>query len=113
MPVLNDRRDLAAAVGTVLAQDYPGDVEVVLALGPSTDGTDAVASRLCQQDRRVRAVANPSGCTASGLNAAIAATRYPVVARLDAHSEVAENYLATAVRLLCDTHADNVGGMLA
>ena len=45
MPVLNEVAYLASAVGSVLEQDYDGPVEVILALGPSTDGTaDVVAA---------------------------------------------------------------------
>src|SRR5947199_106241 len=43
LPVLNEARHLSAAVASVLNQDYPGEIQVVLALGPSTDGTDAIA----------------------------------------------------------------------
>ena len=32
MPVLNEERHLAAAVARVLAQEYPGDLDVVLAV---------------------------------------------------------------------------------
>ena len=39
MPVLNEERHLAEAVAGVLDQDYPGDLELLLALGPSHDGT--------------------------------------------------------------------------
>ena len=45
MPVLNEAGYLEAAVATVMGQDYPGERELVLALGPSTDGTTAVAER--------------------------------------------------------------------
>ena len=44
MPVLNEERHLRAAVRAILAQDYPGEVEVVLALGPSRDKTNQVAA---------------------------------------------------------------------
>ena len=38
MPVLNERDYLERAVETVLAQDFEGPRELVLALGPSHDG---------------------------------------------------------------------------
>ena len=46
MTVLNEERHLAEAVGAVLDQDFVGSIEVILALGPSSDGTDAVAAAL-------------------------------------------------------------------
>ena len=37
MPVLNEERHLADAVRHILGQDYPGELEIVIALGPSSD----------------------------------------------------------------------------
>ncbi len=112
MPVLNEERHLADSVRMVLEQDYAGELELVLALGPSRDATDEVATRLAGGDERVRTVPNPSGRTPEGLNAAIAASRGEVVARVDAHAEIPRDYLSVAVRVLEETGADNVGGVM-
>lgn len=113
MPVLNEERHLAEAVRRISAQDYPGPVEIVLALGPSSDRTDAVAAELAAADPRVRTVPNPSGATPAGLNAAIDCSRHPVVVRVDGHGLLAPDYIRTAVRLLRETGAANVGGIMA
>jgi glycosyltransferase involved in cell wall biosynthesis len=113
MPVLDEEEHLATAVGTVLGQDYAGPLEVVLALGPSRDRTDEVASRLAAEDDRVRLVANPSGATGSGLNLAVGAAQHEVVVRLDGHALVPADYVRTAVETLQRTGADNVGGIMA
>jgi glycosyltransferase involved in cell wall biosynthesis len=110
--VLNEERHLAAAVRSVLAQDYPGPLEVVVALGPSTDRSDEVAAGLAEADSRVRTVRNPTGRTPEGLNAAIAASCNPVVVRVDGHSQLPGDYVRTAVELLERTGADNVGGLM-
>ena len=112
MPVLNEERHLADSVRMVLEQDWPGELELVLALGPSTDATDEVAAALAAADARVRTVANPSGRTPDGLNAAIAASTGAVVARVDAHAEIPTDYLRSAVDVLEETGADNVGGVM-
>jgi succinoglycan biosynthesis protein ExoA len=112
LPVLNEERHLSAAVRSVLAQDYPGDIEVVLALGPSKDRSDEVAGELAK-DARVTLVASPTGRTPNGLNLAIAASRYPIVARVDGHSVIPPDYLRNAVELLERTGADNVGGLMS
>lgn len=113
MPVRNEQRHLAAAVRAVLAQDYPGDLQVVLAVGPSADATAQVADELAAADSRVSVVTNPSGRTPDALNAAIAACRHPVIVRVDAHSELPAGYVARAVTTLERTGADNVGGVMA
>jgi cellulose synthase/poly-beta-1,6-N-acetylglucosamine synthase-like glycosyltransferase len=113
MPVLNERRHLRAAVEAILAQDYRGDLEIVLALGPSTDGTDDVAGELAATDARIRTVPNPTGATPCGLNAAIAATTAEIVVRVDGHSMLPSDYVSTAVDALIASGADNVGGVMA
>lgn len=117
MPVLNEERHLRHAVEHVLRQEYPGDLEVVIALGPSRDRTDEIAAELVAETAgrswgRVVTVANPTGRTPAGLNAAIAASRHPVVVRVDGHGLLSPGYIATAVRLLAETGAANVGGIM-
>ena len=113
MPVLNEANYLKAAVAAILSQDYLGEIEVVLALGPSTDGTDLIATELVKADPRVITIANPSGRTPDGLNAALAATGQEIVVRVDAHSELCDGYIRLAVETLQRTGADNVGGIMA
>lgn len=112
MPVLNEQRHLRQAVMAILDQDWAGPLEVVLALGPSTDETDEVAKALCAADPRVSTVANPTGKTPAGLNAAIAASKYDVIVRVDGHSELPKDYITVAVQTLERTGADNVGGIM-
>ena len=112
MPVRNEARHLENAVGRVLAQDYPGTLEVVIAVGPSSDDTHRIAERLAAADRRVRLVDNPTGRTPAGLNLAIAATSHDIVIRVDGHGELADGYVATAVETLQRTGAANVGGIM-
>ncbi|MFJ9040555.1 glycosyltransferase family 2 protein [Streptomyces sp. NPDC102406] len=112
MPVLNEERHLREAVEAILAQEYDGEMEVVVALGPSTDRTDEIAAQLVAEDPRVHTVPNPTGRTPAALNAAIKASRHPVVVRVDGHAALSPGYITTAVRLLEETGAMNVGGIM-
>jgi glycosyltransferase involved in cell wall biosynthesis len=116
MPVLNEERHLRSAVTHILEQEYDGDIEVVIALGPSTDRTDAIAAELVAETagtkREVRTVPNPTGRTPAALNAAIRGSRHPVVVRVDGHGMLTPGYIATAVRLLEERGAANVGGIM-
>jgi succinoglycan biosynthesis protein ExoA len=113
--VLNEERHLADAVRHALDQDYPGELELVLALGPSRDRTDAIVADLAAADPRIRSVRNPSptGATPAGLNAALTVARFPVVVRIDGHALLPADYVRTAVDTLRRTGADNVGGVMA
>ncbi len=113
MPVLNEAEYLTEAVHAVLNQTWSGQLEVVLALGPSTDDTNQVASELRAADDRVVLVDNPTGRTPDGLNAALAAVRYDVIVRVDGHAMLPPDYIQIAVETLQRTGADNVGGVMA
>lgn len=112
MPVLNERAYLEHAVASVLGQDLDGPAELILALGPSTDGTTELAERIAAEDARVRLVHNPAAHIPVGLNAAIRASRYPTIVRVDAHSELSPGYAHRALDVLERTGAANVGGVM-
>ncbi|MDQ7993166.1 MAG: glycosyltransferase family 2 protein [Propionicimonas sp.] len=112
MPVLNEAGHLERAVAAILSQEYEGESELVLALGASTDSTDAIAAGLAAADPRIRIVGNPANDIPKGVNAAIRASRHPVVIRVDAHAELPEGYTATAVETLRRTGCANLGGVM-
>lgn len=112
MPVRNEERHLRAAVQRVLDQHYPGDLELILAVGPSEDRTRQIADEAAATDPRVIVLDNPTGYTPAGLNIAITAARHPIVVRVDGHGELSPDYIATAVDLIEATGAANVGGLM-
>ncbi|MCU1528757.1 MAG: glycosyl transferase family 2, partial [Frondihabitans sp.] len=93
-------------------QDYEGPFEVILALGPSVDGTNEVVAEMAAEDPRIRSIPNPVGSTPAGLNVAILASRHPVTVRVDAHSVLPPEYTRIAVETLLRSGADNVGGIM-
>ena len=112
MPVLNEERYLEESVRRVLDQSYDGELEVVLAVGPSNDRTANIAEELAARDRRIRVIHNPTGRTPHALNAAVRASRHPFVVRVDAHGLLPPGYVSEVARLLETTGAANVGGMM-
>ena len=113
MPVRNEERHLAESVRHVLGQEYPGEFELVLAVGPSADRTEELARELAAAHPRVTVVANPSGKIPAALNAAVRAARHAVIARVDGHAMLPPGYLTTAVTALIETGAADVGGVMA
>jgi glycosyltransferase involved in cell wall biosynthesis len=113
LPVLNEEPHLAESVSAILAQDYKGSFEIILALGPSRDQTNVIAESLAQRDSRIKLVMNPTGKTAVGLNLAIAASENSVIVRVDGHAKIPINYLSLAVSILRESGAVNVGGVMA
>jgi len=113
MPVRNEERHLAEAVRHALGQDYPGPLELVLAVGPSTDRTEQIARELAAAEPRITVVANPTGRIPAALNLAVSAARHRVIARIDGHALFPSAYLRTAVAVLAATGAADVGGVMA
>ena len=113
LPVLNEEPHLAESVDAILSQNYLGSFEIILALGPSRDQTNAIAEKLAARDSRIRLVMNPTGKTAAGLNLAIAASQNPVIVRVDGHAKIPNDYLTLAVSVLRESGAVNVGGVMA
>jgi hypothetical protein len=97
----------------VLGQDYRGEFELVLAVGPSADQTEQIARDLAAAQPRLTVVPNPTGTIPAALNAAILAARHGVIARMDGHALMPPGYLATAVTTLTETGAADVGGVMA
>jgi len=112
MVIRNEALHLREAVASILQQEYPGPLRLAVAVGPSDDGTEAVAADIAAQDPRVLVVDNPTGRTPSGLNAALAATDEPFVVRVDGHALLPPSYIRRAVELLEETGAVNVGGVM-
>lgn len=112
MPVLNEVEYLQAGIDGILNQDVDLPIEIVLALGPSHDGTTELAHAIAGRDPRIRIVENPATDIPTGLNLAIAASSGPVIVRVDAHSELPPNYTRLAIAALDRTGAANVGGVM-
>jgi glycosyltransferase involved in cell wall biosynthesis len=111
IPVLNEERFLKQSVQAILNQNYSGQFEIILALGPSKDQTNVIAQELAQ-DKRIKLVENPSGRTASALNNAIKNSNFDIIVRLDGHAIVDSDYIKNAVNTLLESGADNVGGLM-
>ena len=112
LPILNEERDLSNCISAILQQDYPSEIEVILALGPSEDKTTQIAEKLSVSDSRIKLVSNPTGQTAVGLNLAIKVSSNEIICRIDGHSEISNNYVKTAVEILQQKNAINVGGLM-
>ena len=111
IPVLNEERFLKQSVQAIFNQNYSGQFEIILALGPSKDQTNVIAQELAQ-DKRIKLVKNPSGRTASALNNAIKNSNFDIIVRLDGHAIVDSDYIKNAVNTLLESGADNVGGLM-
>lgn len=96
-------KSLPEALRAVEDQDYPGEMEVLVA---AADPATAIAA----EDEGATSIDNPSGRTPVGLNLAAKSSSGEILVRVDAHSVVPSNYIRLIVETLARTDADNVGG---
>ena len=113
LTVANEAAHLESAINAILESRYQGEMEVAIAVGPSQDGTVEIAEKLSNLNNRIKVIKNPSGRTPDGLNAAIDATKHEIIVRVDGHSEISKDYIDKAVKILQETGAVNVGGIMA
>jgi glycosyltransferase involved in cell wall biosynthesis len=100
VPVLNEERFIVDSIRAMQAQRFPGRLEFLVADGGSTDRTLSIVADIARSDPRVRVLKNPRGGTPSGLNVGLAHARGRWVARMDAHTEYSDDYLALGVARL-------------
>jgi glycosyltransferase involved in cell wall biosynthesis len=110
--VRDEADHLEQAIDQIFVQGYPGPFEVVMAVGPSDDATEALAARLAERHPSLTVVPNPSGRTPEGLNRAWRAAAHDYLVRVDGHSLLPPGYIRRAVEVLEETGAANAGGMM-
>ena len=108
IPARNAAATIAATLSAVLTQDYPGDIEVVVADGSDHD---RMAGIIREGFPDVLVVPNPDRETAPALNRAIYHATGDVIVRCDAHAVLPPNYVTEVVNALDSTGAECVGGM--
>ncbi len=112
MPVYNEAAYIDDAVDSVLAQQYDGDRELVVVLGPSTDGTTERVHARAAADARIRIVESPDLSIPRSLNLGIRAAVHDVIIRVDAHTELPVDYTEVGVATLVRTGAASLGGLM-
>ena len=107
IPARNAETTLPETLEAIFSQDYPGEVEVIVADGSDTAATAEVVRGEYPQVRLIR---NHDQGIPAGLNRAIEAASHRIIVRCDAHAIFPPGYLRRIVETLAATGAANVGG---
>ena len=97
LPTLNERAFIRDCLDSLVAQDYPNLVEILVLDGGSTDGTVDVAAG---EGGVVRVVPNGGVTAAAAMNVGIASATGEIVVRADAHTLYAPDYVSRCVDAL-------------
>ncbi len=115
LPVLDEVEHIDACLASLLGQDYPGDLEVVVAEGGSRDGTRELLRAWAADDQRLRILDNARRRQADGLNLAAEEATGEILVRADAHTVYERDYVRSSVTVLAElaeTAVVAVGGRL-
>ncbi len=111
LAVLDEVEFIDAVVSDLLAQDYEGPLEVIVADGGSTDGTSGKLEEWAKSDDRLTVVHNPQRRQAPGLNLAAEKASGEILVRADGHTRFAVDYVRASVNVLEET-GGAVGGRM-
>lgn len=113
VPMRNEAEHVPAVVADLAAQDYDGELEVLVADGRSEDGSrDLLKRAAADAGVDVQVLDNPQRLVSPGLNACIRQASGDLIVRLDCHTRYPTDYLRLCARAAEETGAWNVGGQV-
>jgi succinoglycan biosynthesis protein ExoA len=99
-------------VGDIAAQDFSGELEVIVADGRSTDrSVETLRSAAENAGIACTVVDNPERWVSHGLNECIRRSRGDLIVRLDCHTRYPSDYISALVAAAEDTGAWCIGGV--
>ena len=98
IPMRNEAAHIRSCIDSVLAQEYPAECLEVIAVDGDSD--DATLEVLHGYGDRVRVLHNPARIVPTAMNIGIRAARGEIIARVDAHTELASDYIGVGVQTL-------------
>lgn len=109
----NEQRYIARCLDSILANDYPNDrLEILVMDGMSTDSTRGIIKKYAKVGSGLRLLDNPAGSFPAAMNIGIRNSHGSLIIIAGAHAVYQSDHIATCVRLLQGSGADNVGGAL-
>lgn len=112
-PMLNEAAHIEHFVADVAAQDFTGDVDLLVADGGSTDGSVGLLQEAARgAGLELTVLSNPERWVSQGLNACIRRATGDLIVRLDCHSRYPPDYLRLCACAAEESDALVVGGIV-
>ena len=110
LPIRNEAAFIERGLRAILAQDYPGEMEILIADGLSTDNTREVIASIPGLPSSVRILDNPGKIVPTGMNVALRQAKGEIIIRVDGHCIIAPDYVRKCVEHIQNDDVDGVGG---
>ncbi|OKH52158.1 glycosyl transferase [Calothrix sp. HK-06] len=110
IPAFNEVKAIERVIRGFIDTKYVNIVEILIADGGSTDGTQEIIKKIAFVDSRVKLIHNPLKIQSAGLNLLLQEAQGDIFLRADAHSDYAYDYVEQCVEALLKSKALNVGG---
>lgn len=114
LPIRNEADYIERSLRAVLEQDYPGEMEILVADGMSTDDTRQIIREIARQypQHEIRILDNPGKIVPTGMNIALRQAQGEIIIRTDGHCIIAADYVRRCVEEIQRDHIDGVGGSM-
>lgn len=111
IPIRNEGAYIERCLHAILSQDYPGQIEILIVDGMSTDDTRQRIEQVIQDSSlSIRLLDNHGRIVPIGMNIALHQAKGDIIIRVDGHCLIAPDYVSNCVRHIQVDGVDGVGG---
>ena len=112
MPAFNEERFILPAIESLKDAYFRDNCELIVVDGMSEDRTQEIVKSFMDKGIRIKLLENKGMSQAYGMNLGIAEAQGDIILRADAHCIYPQGYIKQCIKMLEDTGAANVGGMM-
>ncbi len=110
IPCRNEEKYIRGCLNSVLTNDYPKEqLEIFVIDGESTDSTRSIVEEFIKKYDFIHLFINEKRTVPFAMNLGIQKSSGEYIIRLDAHSEIPNNYFSELINWSDKLNADNVG----
>lgn len=106
----NEAKVIKSTIQSVLATDYPGELELIVVDDGSMDETAAIVGSLAAADPRIRLQRQPNGGKSQALHTALGMARHEMLVFLDADTRFEPRTIGELITPLADPQVGAVSG---
>ena len=111
LPIRNEAVYIERCLNAILSQNYPGQIEILIVDGMSTDDTRQRIEQVIQDSSlSIRLLDNHGRIVPIGMNIALRQAKGDIIIRVDGHCLIAPDYVSNCVRHIQVDGVDGVGG---